>query len=215
MVVGPKAHRGADTRVEPGRLPHSVCLENQRADRAGCRAVAETVEARRGTTPEKHPDRQAVPGREFGLRLPRLCGAPHSRINSSRRHGWTLGGDYEQGAAVLRGSRPDLDRLAPARDQIGPGLSNGKSLHVCDAPPALSLAVVILAPVPYRPPAVRTPSALPCPFVDAHPMIRGARRERCWLRERMPVTTALGVRCDGDGDSSRNSRGFWSGSLGR
>ena len=41
--------------------------EAQRADRAGCRAVAETVEARRGTTPEKHPVRQAVPGREFGL----------------------------------------------------------------------------------------------------------------------------------------------------
>ena len=43
--VGPKAHRGAETRVEPGRLPHSVCLENQRADRAGRRAVAETVSA--------------------------------------------------------------------------------------------------------------------------------------------------------------------------
>ena len=26
-----------------------------------------TVEARRGTTPEKHPDQQAVPGRQFGL----------------------------------------------------------------------------------------------------------------------------------------------------
>ncbi len=43
--VGPKDHRGAETRVEPGRVPHGVCLENQRADRAGRRAVAETMEA--------------------------------------------------------------------------------------------------------------------------------------------------------------------------
>ena len=67
MAWGRKHHRGAETRAEPGRLPHRVCLKSQRADRAGRRAVAETVEARRGTTPEKHPDRQAVPGREFGL----------------------------------------------------------------------------------------------------------------------------------------------------
>ena len=44
--VGPNAHHGAETRVEPGRLPHRVCLENQRADRAGRRAVAETVSTR-------------------------------------------------------------------------------------------------------------------------------------------------------------------------
>ena len=29
--------------------------------------MAKAMEARRGTTPEKHPDRQAVPGREFDL----------------------------------------------------------------------------------------------------------------------------------------------------
>ena len=43
--VGPKDHRGADTRVEPGRLPQRVCRQAQRADRAGCRAVADTVTA--------------------------------------------------------------------------------------------------------------------------------------------------------------------------
>ena len=67
MAWGRKHTAAQKPRVEPGRLPHRVCLENQRADRAGRRAMAETVEARRGTTPEKHPDRQAVPGRQFDL----------------------------------------------------------------------------------------------------------------------------------------------------
>ena len=45
--VGPKAHRGADTRVESRRLPHRLCRENQRPDRAGRGAVAKALEARR------------------------------------------------------------------------------------------------------------------------------------------------------------------------
>ena len=67
MAWGRKHPAAQKPRVESRRLSQSVCRQAQRADRAGCRAVAETVEARRGTTPEKHPDGEAVPGRQFGL----------------------------------------------------------------------------------------------------------------------------------------------------
>ena len=48
--------------------PHRACAATlNKPLEAGHRAVADTGDARRGTTPEKHPNRHAVPGLEFRL----------------------------------------------------------------------------------------------------------------------------------------------------
>ena len=69
--VGPKDHRGAETRVESRRRPRSVCRQAQRTDRAGRGAVAEAVEARRAPTPRKRrqqePAQVVKTGRVSGI----------------------------------------------------------------------------------------------------------------------------------------------------